>query len=149
MPFPPSIAYKTIREWFCMAEVRCLCSMKPLQMLTPHQKQKEALAYSHSNNKRPRSSRPMAAGPSLIDDFVSRTFPGSVVPSVPQMPLLVHWQTSRVKLSGVSQSLSWPVTMRETLCVPRDNCWWALKTAEVAAEKQSHESTVAQGVFCS
>lgn len=124
---------------------------RPLQRPILYQNQSLALAYSHSNSKRPRSSRPMAAGPSLPDDVFPPMRSGSLFPlGVLQVSLLSHWQTSRVRLSGVSHCLSWlSVTVREMLCVPGDSGCWAFRSAEVAAGKQSHKSTAGQGVFCS
>lgn len=77
MPFLPSYAYKTVREgFFCIAEMCCLGRVKPFSNADTREKQNKTWAYSHSNSKRPRNIRPMAAGPSLANDHSPVVRPG-------------------------------------------------------------------------
>lgn len=127
--FPPALPLKQLQR--CTA--RAAWSSALVGAGTGY-KQSDALAYSHSSIKRPRSSRPMAAGPNLQDDVFPFSVEGVLVGTgVPQVSLLSHWQTSRVRLSGVSHRLPWlSVTTREILYTPGDICCGALRRAEVS-----------------
>lgn len=129
--------------------MHCPCSRKASACADTQCKQDDAAAYSHNSSKRPRNSRPMAAGPSLPGGFLTGS--GVVVGGeVFQMLLSSHRQTSRVKSSGVLHHVpSSSVTTREILYTPGGTGCRVVRVAEVSEGKQPNESAVEQSVSCS